>query len=157
MRRLTFLIAFFSLLLVDVNAQTLEKVTTTTDDVGAPYLFIPKELTMTQEPMLFTYTVEKGICTCYFINDDFSIGKEFQIILNDSEWLLEARCYSYGKGTCMNDLAMYFTQTFFNDDDKIEYIRTSEIEDGYKFEVVNEDNEVLFTVALPLEVLTVTV
>ena len=146
MKRITFLIAFFSLLLVDVNAQTLEKVTTTTGYVGVPYSFIPKELTTTQEPMLFTYTVEKGICTCYFINDDFSIGKEFQIILNDSECLLEAYCYSYGKGTCMNGLAMCFTQTFFNDDDKIEYIRASEIEDRYKFEVVNEDNEVLFTI-----------
>ena len=57
-------------------------------------------------------------------------------------------------------MKVYFTQTFFNDDDKLEYIRYTDLnnddkiehryadlgEYNYRFEVVNEDNEVLFTI-----------
>lgn len=143
MKRITFLIAFFSLLLVNVNAQTLEEVVTTSDPETF-YLYIPKEFTKKQEPMLFTYTyTEEGIRTFYLVNDDFSIGKELQIIENDSKRLIGLYYDNFGQGTYI-DSRLYFTQTFFNDDDKLEYIR--KIEDGYKFEVVNEDNEVLFTI-----------
>ena len=147
MKRLTFLIATLCMLQMNVNAQTLEEVVTTTSYPEIPYLYIPKEFTKKQEPMLFTYTEEEGVRTFYFVNDDFSIGKELQIIENDSKPLIGLYYYNFGQGTYI-DSRLYFTQTFFNDDDKLEYITRIRIEgeDYYRFEVVNEDNEVLFTI-----------
>ena len=144
MRRLTFLIAFFSLLLVDVNAQTLEEVVTTSYP-GPSYMYIPKEFTKKQEPMLFTYTEEEGFRTFNLVNDDFSIGKELQIIENDSKRLIGLYYYNFGQGTYI-DSRLSLTQTFFNDDDKLEYITRIQGEDYNRYEVVNEDNEVLFTI-----------
>ena len=146
MKRLTFLIVALCLLQVNVNAQTLEEVVTTSYP-GTPYLYIPKEFTKKQESMLFTYTAEEGIRTFYLVNDDFSIGKELQIIENDSKPLIGLYYYNFGQGTYI-DSRLYFTQTFFNDDDKLEYITRIRIEgeDYNRYEVVNEDNEVLFTI-----------
>lgn len=143
MKRITFFIATLCLLLVNVNAQTIENIAQLNGDW---YPFIPKEFSADGNavPMLGVGEGDKIV----ILNEDFSLGREiasagafyYVLFLNFDE-------YGYA-----SDIP--FTQTLFNNDDKVEFIRVFGGElnewgdiiniEGYK--IVNEDNEVLFTI-----------
>lgn len=149
MKRITFFIATLCLLLVNVNAQTIENIAQLNGDfIG--FTFIPKEFSADGNAVLMLGG--RGNKTV-ILNEDFSLGREFAYVETGSaffngsmEFLNLDEC-----GYCQTYIP--FTQTLFNNDDKVEYIRVigelgqwGEIKNIEGYEIVNEDNEVLFTI-----------
>jgi hypothetical protein len=88
---------------------------------------------------------------CALLNEDFSVGNEFAVIETDSSEVYKGLQF-YNVDTYAGSISP-FTQTIFNNDDKIEYVRAVGEKSPWgimgnitKYEVVNEDNEVLFTI-----------
>lgn len=148
MKRITFFIATLCLLLVNVNAQTIENIAQLNSDW---FIFIPKEFSADGNavPMLRVRGGNKTV----ILNEDFSLGREFAYAETDSAFYTE-RVEFLNLDECgFYQSYIYFTQTLFNNDDKVEYIRAfgklnqwGEITNIEGYEIVNEDNEVLFTI-----------
>lgn len=148
MKRITFFIATLCLLLVNVNAQTIENIAQLNSDW---FIFIPKEFSADGNavPMLKVRGGNKTV----ILNEDFSLGREIAYAETDSAFYTE-----YVDFLNLDECGYYqssipFTQTLFNNDDKVEYIRAigelnqwGEIMNIEGCEIVNEDNEVLFTI-----------
>lgn len=143
MKRITFFIATLCLLLVNVNAQTIENIAQLNGDL---YLFIPKEFSADGNAVPMFRLGENKIV---ILNEDFSLGRE----------IADAETFDYYVEFLNLDECGYyqsfipFTQTLFNNDDKVEFIRVFGEQDQYghminieRYEIVNEDNEVLFTI-----------
>ena len=138
MKRITFFIATLCLLLVNVNAQTIENIAQLNGDW---YSFIPKEFSADGNavPMLRL----RG--EIVILNEGFSLGRK----------IYPGDFYYYVEFLNLDECGYYqsnipFTQTLFNNDDKVEFIRViGELDqwgdiiniEGCK--IVNEDNEVL--------------
>ena len=149
MKRITFLIAFFSLLLVDVNAQTFDNVASLEGGIR----YIPDVYSATGKKVLWIQSSDKKF---YFLNEDFSFGKEIFYNLSDSALLSEyVDFHDYDNESWVISDKIFLTQTLFNNDDKVEFIRRigdvyysgsyAYIENCRGYEIVNEDNEVLYT------------
>ncbi len=158
MKRITFLIAVLCMLQMNVNAQTLNKVYTGYD--GFALLSIPKEYTIQNEPLPFSVAKEENGYSFSILNDDFSVGKQFSAIVNDTIKFVFPAFGDYDKHQILDDdNDLLLTQNLFNDDKKLEYIRAIVAPIYYeewnetisvikRFEIVNEDNEILCTVCL---------
>ncbi len=143
MKRITFFIATLCLLLVNVNAQTIENIAQLNSDW---YSFIFKEFSADGNtvPMM----LRSGENKIVILNEDFSLGRE---IASAETFYLYVEFLNLDEYGYENYIP--FTQTLFNNDDKVEFIRViGELDqwgdiiniEGYK--IVNEDNEVLFTI-----------
>ena len=143
MKRITFFIATLCLLLVNVNAQTIENIAQLNSDW---YSFIFKEFSADGNtvPMM----LRSGENKIVILNEDFSLGRE---IASAETFYLYVEFLNLDEYGYENYIP--FTQTLFNNDDKVEFIRVIGERDqwgdiinieGYK--IVNEDNEVLFTI-----------
>ena len=147
MKRITFFIATLCLLLVNVNAQTIENIAQLNCD---RFIFIPKEFSADGNAVLMLGG--RGNKTV-ILNEDFSLGREFAYAETDSAFYTEYVDF-LNLDECGYSLnTIPFTQTLFNNDDKVEYIRSIGEQDQYghiineeRHEIVNEDNEVLFTI-----------
>ena len=143
MKRITFFIATLCLLLVNVNAQTIENIAQLNSDL---YTFIPKDFSADGNAVPMLRLEENKIV---ILNEDFSLGREIAYV---------GTFYYYVEFLNLDECSYYensipFTQTLFNNDDKVEFIGViGELDqwgdiiniEGYK--IVNEDNEVLFTI-----------
>lgn len=148
MKRITFFIATLCLLLVNVNAQTIENIAQLNSDW---FIFIPKEFSADGNAVPMSKVREGN--KIVILNEDFSLGREFAYAETDSAYYIE-----YVDFLNLDECGYYissipFTQTLFNNDDKVEYIRAigelnqwGEITNIEGYEIVNEDNEVLFTI-----------
>lgn len=143
MKRITFFIATLCLLLVNVNAQTIENIAQLNSDWEA---FIPKEFSADGNAVPMLRLEENKIV---ILNEDFSLGREIayaKTYYNNVQFLNLDGC-----GYTITDIP--FTQTLFNNDDKVEFIRVIGERDEWgdminieECKIVNEDNEVLFTI-----------
>ena len=143
MKRITFFIATLCLLLVNVNAQTIENIAQLNGDW---YSFIPKEFSADGNAVPMLRLGENKIV---ILNEDFSLGRE----IADA-----GTFFYYVEFLNLDECGYYqsyipFTQTLFNNDDKVEFIRVigelnqwGEITNIEGCKIVNEDNEVLFTI-----------
>jgi hypothetical protein len=142
MKRITFFIATLCLLLVNVNAQTIENIAQLNSNL---YSFIPKEFSADGNAVPMLRLGENKIV---ILNEDFSLGREIadaEISYYYVEFL------NLDESGYVSDIP--FTQTLFNNDDKVEFIRVigelnqwGEITNIEGCKIVNEDNEVLFTI-----------
>lgn len=143
MKRITFFIATLCLLLVNVNAQTIENIAQLNGHWSS---FIPKEFSADGNAVPMLRLGENKIV---ILNEDFSLGREIayaETFYYYVDFLNLDEC-GYSQNT------IPFTQTLFNNDDKVEYIRVigeqnqwGEITNIEGCKIVNEDNEVLFTI-----------
>ena len=141
MKRLTFLIATLCMLQMNVNAQTLEKV----PNVKGFFRPILPEHTVSGKTKLYyeTYNQDRTNVSFVFYGDDFNDVKEIVMSYDEYERIVSSEYYNYDNAACEID-GIPFTETMFNNDEKLEYIRRTDLKD--KVEIVNEDGEVLFTV-----------
>lgn len=141
MKRLTFLIATLCMLQMNVNAQTLEKV----PNVKGFFRPILPEHTVSGKTKLYyeTYNQDRTNVSFVFYGDDFNDVKEIVMSYDEYERIVSSEYYNYDNAACEID-GILFTETMFNNDEKLEYIRRTDLKD--KVEIVNEDGEVLFTV-----------
>ena len=143
MKRITFFIATLCLLLVNVNAQTIENIAQLNGHWSS---FILKEFSADGNAVPMLRLGENKIV---ILNEDFSLGREIAYAETSYyyvEFLNLDEC-----GYSLNTIP--FTQTLFNNDDKVEFIRVigelnqwGEITNIEGCKIVNEDNEVLFTI-----------
>lgn len=143
MKRITFFIATLCLLLVNVNAQTIENIAQLNSDW---FIFIPKEFSADGNAVLMLGGRENKTV---ILNEDFSLGREIayaETFYYYVDFLNLDEC-GYSQNT------IPFTQTLFNNDDKVEFIRVIGDRDQWGdminiegCKIVNEDNEVLFTI-----------
>lgn len=141
MKRITFMIATLCMLLVNVNAQTLEKVPNVKGFIR-PILL---EYTVSGKAKLYyvTYNQDRTNVSFVFYAEDFNDVKEIVMSYDEYERIVVPEYYNYDDAACEID-GMLFTETMFNNDEKLEYIRRTDLKD--KVEIVNEDGEVLLTV-----------
>ncbi|MBO5864530.1 MAG: hypothetical protein J6Q73_00560 [Bacteroidaceae bacterium] len=153
MKRITFFIATLCLLQVNVNAQTLEKV----QSILQIPMSIPAEYTVTGKAKLIYGTVneDETMCILGFYNNDLSRGREIEFTNMDVEYIVDLDYVDFDHNSV--NLEMVFTETLFNNDDKVEYVREVRDEiyveewESYtqvtkRIEIVNEDGQVLFTI-----------
>ena len=142
MKRITFLITMFCLSVLNTNAQTFEE---PFKMYGYPNM-IPREYTLDGKGMLFIVDRNgAGECKIAFLDEDFSVWKEFS---NDTMRIIDLSYLhydSYASGE------LYVTQTLFNNDDKMEFVILKGDYEGDEIvnardEIVNEDGEVLFSI-----------
>ncbi len=140
MKRITFLVAALCLLQVNVNAQTLENVSTVRDFLSP----VPLEYTVSGKAKLFYETINQDMTNVSFVfyNDDFYDLKEIVMSYDEYKRILNPEYYNYDNAACEIDF-LSFTETMFNDDEKLEYIRMVGKDEA---EIVNEDGEVLLTI-----------
>ena len=107
---------------------------------------IPREYTLDGKGMLFIVDRNgAGECKIAFLDEDFSVWKEFS---NDTMRIIDLSYLhydSYASGE------LYVTQTLFNNDDKMEFVILKGDYEGDEIvnardEIVNEDGEVLFSI-----------
>ena len=152
MKRFIFFITMFCLLQVNVNAQTLYNVAR---NEGCPrFYYIPAVPTEYSDGVSDLYTIEEkyyGVSFTFF-DSNFSVCKQFDVLQNDSVsfCVVDFVAADYNKATHGDDYsALPLTKTTFNDDAKIEYVRTISYPDTEickRIEIVNEDNRILFTI-----------
>lgn len=149
MKRITFLITMFCLSVLNTNAQTFEEPFKMYD---GPY-YIPKECTLDGKVMLYNFEPDKagGVTNFAFLDEDFSVWKELSVLSNDTAYVVPIDYFNYDSNTQYNHL--YVTQTLFNNDGKMEFFVTygdninNYFYEIYKrFEIINEDGEVLFSI-----------
>ena len=138
MKRITFLITMFCLSVLNTNAQTFEETFKMYDWPN----FIPKEYTLDGKVMLYDFERdEAGVYKIDFLDEDFSVWKEFS---NDTMRLIDLAYLNYDLYV-FGDANLYVTQTLFNNDDKMEFVLVKGDYDYERFEIINEDGEVLFS------------
>lgn len=142
MKRITFFIATLCLLLVNVNAQTIENIAQLNSNL---YSFIPKEFSADGNAVPMLRLGENKIV---ILNEDFSLGRE---IADAKTSYYYVEFLNLDECGYVSDIP--FTQTLFNNDDKVEFIRVIGERDQWGdminiegCKIVNEDNEVLFTI-----------
>ncbi|MBR5814171.1 MAG: hypothetical protein IKY37_06920 [Bacteroidaceae bacterium] len=156
MKRITFLIAMLCLLQMNVNAQTLKNVGQMENFEYWNLRIIPKEYTDNGKTILYMCSENEQEKELSIFNEDFSNYKNLFLLENDSIRIADnLEMVNYDD---MTDAELFLTQTLFNNDEKFEYIR--KIMESYydewgnrdfkmkRLEVVNEDNEILFTIPL---------
>ena len=148
MKRITFLITMFCLSVLNTNAQTFEEPFKMYDHQPK---FIPKEYTLDGKAMLYNFEQVGGETNFAFLDEDFSVWKELSVLSNDTAYVEPIDYFNYDSNTEYNHL--YVTQTLFNNDGKMEFFVThGENADNYyiakyeRFEIINEDGEVLFSI-----------
>ena len=134
MKRITFLITMFCLSVLNTNAQTFEEPFKMYNWPG----FIPKEFTLDGKGMLYDLERDEAGDKIAFLDEDFSVWKEFS---NDTMRIMDFSYLNYDSSVSGE---LYVTQTLFNNDDKMEFVIIKG--DYEKYEIVNEDGEVLFSI-----------
>jgi len=149
--------ALSCLMAMGASAQTLSSV----GSVNGPYLgSIGKEYTVSGKGI--AYTTERlgnGVFNVKLYNEEFqelrSLNLDFGV---DSEYGIGIALIDFDDSTFGEQISggLLVTQTLFNNDDKIEYVRYTTYDSNYTnkvktFTIVNEDDEVLATIDGPEE------
>ena len=155
MKKIAFLIVMLCLIQANINAQSIEKISQVSGDgymMSIPPLYRSH---LNSSPLLLMNELNEGGYRVEYLNSDFTVEKELLLFTNDSISIQFVTFADFdGHYLYDDDNRFLFSQTLFNNDDKIEYCRRivenyyDEWESGgtRRYEIVNEDNEILFSI-----------
>ncbi len=125
-----------------INAQVL-----TTEDWRMDV--IPSTLTSEELPVFYMYkeNINTSLTSVNVYNGDFSVEKQFE--MDGTTYNLYCLNYiDFDNNSNSDRMSTYISQTFFNNDEKFEYIKITKVDDSYKdktLSIINEDGDVLFS------------